>query len=50
MADEEYNKGGREYACTAAALKGNIKTKEELTEEEKTNCMDVSQLIGTERW
>ena len=45
MAEEEYNKGGyeslvwirdkdgKEYACTAAALKGNIKTKEELTEE-----------------
>ena len=48
MAEEEYNKGG--YACTAAALKGNIKTKEELTEEERGNCMDVSQLIGTERW
>ena len=47
MAEEEYNKGGyeslvwirdkdgKEYACTAAALKGNIKTKEELTEEER---------------
>ena len=62
MAEEEYNKGGyesmvwirdkdgKEYACTAAALKGNLKTKEELTEEEKESCMDVSQLIGTERW
>jgi hypothetical protein len=62
MAEEEYNKGGyeamvwirdkdgKEYTCTAAALKGNLKTKAELTEAEKENCMDVSQLIGTERW
>ena len=62
MAEEEYNKGGyesmvwirdkdgKEYACTAAALKGNLKTKEELSEEEKESCMDVSQLVGTERW
>jgi hypothetical protein len=60
--EEEYNKGGyesmvwirdkdgKEYACTAAALKGNLKSKEELSDEEKENCMDVSQLIGTERW
>jgi len=62
MAEEEYNKGGyealvwirdkdgKEYACTAAALKGNLKTKEELSEEEMESCMDVSLLIGTERW
>jgi hypothetical protein len=62
MAEEEYNKGGyesmvwirdkdgKEYACTAAALKGNLKTKDELTEEEMKSCMDVSQLVGTERW
>jgi hypothetical protein len=62
MAEEEYNKGGyesmvwirdkdgKEYACTAAALKGNLKTKEELSEEEMKSCMDVSQLVGTERW
>ena len=62
MAEEEYNKGGyesmvwirdkdgKEYACTASALKGNLKTKEELSEEEKKSCMDVSQLVGTERW
>jgi hypothetical protein len=44
------DKDGKEYACTAAALKGNLKTKEELSDEEKESCMDVSQLIGTERW
>jgi hypothetical protein len=62
MAEEEYNKGGyeslvwirdkdgKEYACTAAALKGNLKTRDELSEEEMKSCMDVSQLVGTERW
>ncbi|MBW2506287.1 MAG: hypothetical protein JRD19_04365 [Deltaproteobacteria bacterium] len=62
MAEGEYNKGGyeslvwirdkngKEYACTAAALRGNLKSKDELTDEEKVSCMDVSQLIGTERW
>lgn len=44
------DKDGKEYACSAEALKGNIKAKEELTEEEKTHCMDVSTIIGTERW
>ena len=62
MADEGYGKGGyeamvwirdkdgKEYACYAHALKGKIKAKEELSDEEKEKCMDVSQLIGTERW
>lgn len=62
MAEEEYNKGGyesmvwvrdkngREYACYVDALKGNLKTKDELTVEERATCMDVSELIGTERW
>ena len=62
MAEEEYNKGGyeslvwirdkdgKQYACSLDALKGNIKEKEELTEEERARCMDVSLLIGTKRW
>lgn len=44
------DKDGKEYACSADALKGNIKKKEELTAEEKANCTDVSTIIGTERW
>ena len=50
--EEEYNKGGyeslvwirdkdgKEYACSIDALKGNIKHKEELTDEERAHCMD----------
>lgn len=44
------DKDGKEYACYADALKGKIKKKEDLSPEEKANCMDVSQLVGTERW
>ena len=44
------DKDGKEYACPVESIKGNIKTKEELSEEEKSNCMDVSYIVGTERW
>ncbi|MBU0681110.1 MAG: hypothetical protein KKD73_06795 [Proteobacteria bacterium] len=44
------DKDGKEYACSVDALSGNIQTKEELTAEERKNCMDVSTIIGTERW
>jgi hypothetical protein len=40
------DKDGKEYACYVK----DIKRKEDLTEEEKAKCMDVNQLIGTERW
>ena len=43
------DKDGKEYACYVKDVKG-IKTKEELTEEEREKCMDVSQIVGTERW
>jgi hypothetical protein len=43
------DKEGKEYACYLKDIKG-IKKKEDLTEEEKANCMDVSQIVGTERW
>ncbi len=43
------DKDGKEYACYVRDVK-DIKSKEELTDEEKAKCMDVSQLIGTERW
>ncbi|MFH1217243.1 MAG: hypothetical protein V1706_12145 [Pseudomonadota bacterium] len=44
------DKDGKEYACSAEAIKGNIKTKEELTDGERKECMDVSTIVGTERW
>ena len=35
--------------CYLKDIKG-IKTKEQLTEEERAKCVDVSQIVGTERW
>jgi len=43
------DKDGKEYACYVKDIK-SIKKKEDMTDEEKKKCMDVSQLIGTERW
>ena len=43
------DKDGKEYACYLKDIKG-IKAKDQLTEEEKSKCLDVSQIIGTERW
>jgi hypothetical protein len=39
------DKEGKEYACTLGALK-NIKKFEDMTEEEKKQCMDLSVVLG----
>ena len=44
------DKHGKEYVCSIDVLKGNLEDREELTEEELKQCIDVNQLIGTERW
>lgn len=41
---------GKEYVCSIASLKGNIRRKEELSNEEMASCADVSTIVGTERW
>ncbi len=41
--DEE----GHEYVCS---LNTNKKSFEELTEDEKRQCANVNQIVGTERW
>jgi hypothetical protein len=43
------DKDGKEYVCPIEVLKGNIKD-HELSEDEHRQCMDVSTIIGTERW
>ena len=45
-----HDKEGREYACYLEDIKGKLKRKEDLTEEEKSACLDVSEIVGTERW
>ena len=44
------DKNGKEYVCPISALNGDINDRKDLTEEEKKQCMDVNQIIGTERW
>ncbi len=44
------DKDGKEYACYLDDIRGDIRTKEELTDEERASCLDVSQIVGTERW
>lgn len=44
------DKDGKEYAFPIDAIKGKMKEKEELTDEERSQCIDVSTIIGTERW
>jgi hypothetical protein len=39
------DKDGKEYACYIDDLK-NIKRKEDLTEEEKEKCTDLSVVLG----
>ncbi len=39
-------KDGKANACYGK----DIKRKEDLAEEKKATCIDVSQLVGTERW
>lgn len=44
------DKNGKEYACYLNDIKGKIKKKEELTDEQRAKCLDVSEIVGTERW
>ena len=39
------DKDGKEYACYIEDLK-NIKKKEDLSEEEKEKCLDISTVLG----
>ena len=42
------DKNGKEYVCSLD--NSDKKSFEELTEDEKRKCADVSQIVGTERW
>ena len=44
-----HDKDGKEYACYADDLKGSLKNRDDLTEEEKQSCLDLSQVLG-ESW
>ena len=44
------DKDGKEFACYLDSLSGDISEKHELTDVERAKCLDVNDLIGTERW
>jgi len=44
-----HDKDGKEYACYVDDLKGKLKAKDDLTDEEKESCLDLSQVVG-ESW
>jgi len=41
-----HDREGKEYACYVEDLKGKIKTKEQLIDEEKKNCLDLNTVVG----
>jgi hypothetical protein len=40
---------GKQYVCALENI-GNKKSFDDLTDEERSHCADVNQLVGTERW
>lgn len=44
-----YDKDGNEYACPIGSLKGQVVPADKLTDEEKQKCMNMGEIVGTER-
>ena len=40
---------GREFSCTLDTARG-VRNFGDLTEHERTSCMDVNAILGDERW
>jgi len=40
-----HDRDGAEYACPAHVLKGNLKTRQELTKQQREKCIDLSQAV-----
>jgi len=43
------DKDGKEYVCSISDS-SDKKSFEDLTDDEKKQCADVNQIVGTERW
>lgn len=41
---------GKEFSCSLDRTRGGVHSLDDLTAHERSSCMDVSQIIGTERW
>ncbi len=44
-----YAKEGNEYACPLKNIKGQVVKTDKLTEEEKKKCLNMAEIVGTER-
>jgi hypothetical protein len=44
-----YDKEGNEYACPLKNIKGQVVKTDKLTEEEKKKCLNMAEIVGTER-
>jgi len=44
-----YDKKGNEYACPMKNIKGQIIKADKLTKEQKEKCLNMAEVIGTER-
>ena len=41
---------GKEFSCSLDNARNGVHTIHDLTQHERTSCMDVNLIIGTERW
>ena len=44
------DESGKEYVCTVDSDHQNEHDYEHLSDEERRSCVDVNQIVGTERW
>lgn len=41
---------GREFSCSLDNSRSGVRSIGDLTDHERASCMDVNQIVGTERW
>jgi hypothetical protein len=41
---------GREMSCSLDAARGGVRNIDDLTDHERSSCMDVNLIVGDERW
>lgn len=41
-----HDREGKQYACYADDLKGKLRSVDQLTDEEKKSCLDISAVLG----
>lgn len=41
---------GREFSCTLDRSRNGVRSLDDLNDHERASCMNVNQIVGTERW